>query len=116
MLNRFGKISRKLRIDHNELLLEMAEYLGVSPAFLSKTENGKAKPPVDWKYKIKAHYNLDEESYAELCESIDEARRVNTLRIHDINESDTDLMLAFARKINDMSDHEKENLRKKFNI
>lgn len=33
MLTNFGKISRKLRIDNNELLLDMATYLGVSTAF-----------------------------------------------------------------------------------
>ncbi len=33
MLTDLGKISRKLRIDNNELLLDMATYLGVSTAF-----------------------------------------------------------------------------------
>ena len=116
MLTNFGKMSRKLRIDNNELLLDMANYLGVSPAFLSKVENGKAKPPVDWKEKIASHYNITDARYSELCDSIDEARRVSTLRIPNIQEDDNDLMLAFARKLGDMSKDEKENWRKKLDI
>lgn len=116
MLNKFGKISRKLRIDHNELLLDMSAYLGVSPAFLSKVENGKAKPPLEWKYAMKQHYDLNEEEYSELCKSIEDARSISTLKIQNVKESDGDLMLAFARKIETMTDDEKENLRKKFDI
>lgn len=116
MLNEFGKICRKLRIDHNELLLDMSTYLGVSPAFLSKVENGKAKPPVGWKNAISSHYGLNSAEHQRLCESIDEARSISTLKIQNVRESDSDLMLAFARKIGNMTENEKENLRKKFDI
>lgn len=116
MLTNFGKICRKLRIDHNELLLDTANYLGVSAAFLSRVENGKAKPPTEWKDKISNRYNLDADLRRELCNSIDEARNVNTLKIHNVKENDTDLMLAFARKLDVMSDAEKDNLRKKFDF
>lgn len=113
MLTDLGKISRKLRIDNNELLLDMAKYLGVSAAFLSKVENGKAKPPVEWKEKIASHYNIKGVEYSELCDSIDESRKARTLKIPNIQEDDSDLMLAFARKLGDMSKSEKENLLKK---
>lgn len=116
MLNEFGKICRKLRIDHNELLLDMANYLCVSPAFLSKVENGKAKPPTEWKTKINLHYDLDEKDYSDLCKSIDEARSVATLKIPNVKVDDNDLMLAFARKLGDMSEKEKEDWRKKFDL
>ena len=41
MTTNFGKFCRKLRIDNDELLYDMAAKLGVSSAFLSKVENGK---------------------------------------------------------------------------
>lgn len=113
MLTDFGKTCRKLRIDNNELLLDMANYLGVSAAFLSKVENGKAKPPANWKEKIVARYHLTDAMYAELCNSIDKARSVRTIKIPNIQEDDSELMLAFARKLGDMSTAEKETLRKK---
>lgn len=116
MLTSFGKTCRKLRIDNNELLLDMANYLGVSAAFLSKVENGKAKPPVEWKNAIASHYQLNDNEYDELCHQIDEMRNISTLKIPNVKVDDSDLMLAFARKLNDMTDSEKANWRKKFDV
>ena len=116
MLTNFGKICRKLRIDNDELLLDMANCLGVSAAFLSKVENGKAKPPVEWKEKIASRYHIVDTKYSELCDSIDKARRIGTLRIPNIQEDDSDLMLAFARKLGGMSKDEKEDWRKKLDV
>ena len=41
MLTSLGKFLRKLRIDNNELLKDMAQKLNVSVSFLSAVENGK---------------------------------------------------------------------------
>lgn len=79
MLTRFGRFCRKLRIDNNELLLDMAKRLSVSSAFLSKVENGKSKPPIKWKETIASLYDLELEQEKELCESIDEARKNTTI-------------------------------------
>ena len=43
MLTEFGKILRKLRIDRQELLRDMAKNLEVSSAYLSAVETGKRK-------------------------------------------------------------------------
>ena len=82
MLTNFGKICRKLRIDNNELLADMAGYLGVSAAFLSKVENGKSKPPIEWKDMLAMQYNISGSEYVELCDSIDKARNVQIGRAH----------------------------------
>ena len=37
----FGRFLRKLRIDNDELLGNMADKLGISSAYLSAVENGK---------------------------------------------------------------------------
>lgn len=116
MLTNFGKICRKLRIDNNELLLDMAGYLGVSAAFLSKVENGKSKPPIEWKDMLAVRYHISGSEYTELCDSIDEARSVRTIKIRNVQDKDSDLMLAFARKLGNMSEIEKDNWRKKFDI
>ena len=47
MLTSIGRFLRKLRIDHGEILKDMADALGVSYAFLSAVENGKKKCPKD---------------------------------------------------------------------
>lgn len=41
MLSKTGKILRKIRIDHDELLYDMAKKLGMSSAMLSEVETGK---------------------------------------------------------------------------
>lgn len=45
MLTGIGKFLRKLRIDNEEILKDMADALGVSSAFLSAVENGRKKMP-----------------------------------------------------------------------
>lgn len=66
MLTEFGKILRKIRIDNQELLKDMAKKLGVSSAYLSAVETGKRKVPSDWVPKVAALYTLDRESKDEL--------------------------------------------------
>ena len=47
MLTEFGKALRKIRIDRQQLLKDMANKLGVSSAYLSAVENGKRRMPQD---------------------------------------------------------------------
>lgn len=56
MLNDFGKIVRKGRIDAGVTLLEMSESLGTTPAFLSGMETGRKKVPVAWVAKIEEYF------------------------------------------------------------
>lgn len=116
MLTNFGKFCRKQRIDNGKLLFDMANQLGVSSAFLSKVENGKAKPPIEWEKIISTNYDLTEEQLEELEMSIKEARNRKMVKIPDVAEKDGDLMLAFARKLNSLSDDEKVDLRRRFDF
>ena len=90
MLTNFGKFCRKLRIDKGELLYDMAQRLKVSSAFLSKVENGKAKPPEEWKESIPSMYSLNEEQKEELCEYIDEARESSIINVSAFSRDDRD--------------------------
>lgn len=111
MVTRFGKFCRNLRMDHEELLYNMAERLGVSSAFLSRVENGKAKPPTEWKNIIISEYHLNNEQAMELDRSIKEARE-NVIRIDTLSRDDRDMMFAFARQLSDLKDEEKDRWRK----
>ncbi len=112
MLTRFGKFCRKLRIDNGKLLLDMAQQLRVSSAFLSKVERGKAKPPIGWEDIIISEYDLSEEQIEELEASIYEARCSNVINISELSNDDRDMMLAFARKLDTMNPENKEKIRK----
>lgn len=108
MLTNFGKFCRKLRIDKGELLYDMAQRLKVSSAFLSKVENGKAKPPKEWKESITSMYSLNEEQKEELCEYIDEARESSIINVSSFSRDDRDMMFAFARKLDSMDEDAKK--------
>lgn len=100
MINNFGKFCRKLRIDRNELLYDMAEKLGVSSAFLSKVENGKKKPPQEWRSVLIEKYDLDAEQIRDLDRSLYEAQNYHSISLDGMNDSDRIMMLSFARKFN----------------
>ena len=71
MLTEFGKALRKIRIDRQQLLKDMANKLGVSSAYLSAVENGKRRMPQDWVSKIASIYSLDSDAQADLQNAAD---------------------------------------------
>lgn len=100
MTNNFGKFCRKIRIDNNELLYDMAKKLGVSSAFLSKVENGKKKPPKEWREVLIREYHLNEREIHDLDQYMYEAQNYDSIDISTMNDSDRMMMLSFARKFN----------------
>ncbi len=100
MVNNFGKFCKKLRIDNDELLYDMAVKLGVSSAFLSKVENGKKKPPKEWGAILVSEYNLSESQTKELDQCIFEAQNYQSIDISGWDDNDRMMMLSFARKFN----------------
>lgn len=111
MVTRFGKLCRNLRMDNGELLYDMAKRLNVSSAFLSRVENGKAKPPVEWGKVITSGYQLNEEQRKELIESINDARE-NVIRVDTLSQGDRDMMFAFARQLDGLNKEEKDKWKK----
>lgn len=109
MVNSFGKFCRKLRIDNGELLYDMAKRFNVSSAFLSKVENGKRKPPREWRNIITHDYSLSECQIKELDDCIYEAMNSNSIDISNMQDDDKMMMLSFARKFDEI---DKEKLRK----
>lgn len=108
MINNFGKFCRKLRIDNNELLYDMAVKLGVSSAFLSKVENGRKKPPKEWREMLIEAYGLEDSAIKELDRCIYEAQNYDSIDISYMTDNDRMAMLSFARKFNDI---DKDKLR-----
>ena len=113
MVTRFGKFCRKLRIDRGEILYDMAGKLGVSPAFLSRVENGKKRPPEGWEEKLISSYNLQADDRRELHESLFEAKNSESIDLRDYSDSDKEMMLAFARRVNKISRSAFEDFLKK---
>ena len=104
MVTSFGKFLRNLRMDIGELLLDMAEKLHVSPAFLSGVENGKRKIPEGWLPKIAALYGLSEEQNEKMKEAYYDSNNEIGIELHNLQANQRDLAIAFARKLDSIPD------------
>lgn len=107
MLTAFGKFSRKLRIDNGELLKDMADKLEVTSSYLSAIENGKRNVPRNWVNIISELYSLDEEQIEELKLAINQSQINTKVNLKGMENSDKDLMMALARKIDKLNKEEK---------
>ena len=102
MVTKFGKFCRKLRIDRGELLYDMASMLNVSTSFLSKVENGKKKPPIEWEQIIISKYGLSGKKLEDFQEAFFDAVNSDSIDISGMRTSDKELMLSFARKFDSL--------------
>lgn len=113
MLNEFGKFCRKLRIERNELLKDMAHRLKVTAAYLSAVEMNKRAIPLEWEEMLVSSYTLDEKKSAELKKAIDLSVKQIKIDLESYNDEKREAALMFARRLNDFDD---EDLRKLFKI
>lgn len=111
MLTDLGKFLRKLRIDCSELLKNMADKLSITPAYLSAIETNKRLPPKDFLEKIKKLYSLNGDDLKLFEQYFINSRNEKKVDMNSFNESDKNLMLSFARKLNNMNSEEKERIK-----
>ena len=112
MLTELGKILRKIRIDRQELLRDMADTLGVSAAYLSAVENGKRKAPVIWAEKIIQSYDLDFDEAKQLRIAHDESQDEIRISLQQITARQRSTALSFAKALEGLSDDELEKIMK----
>lgn len=98
MLTRFGKELKKIRIENDEILKDMAAKLNVTAAYLSAVENGNRKVPDSWIEIISREYNLNEQETIDLQNLAYEDRDSIKISFDNQNESESNLALSFARK------------------
>ncbi|WP_208441940.1 helix-turn-helix domain-containing protein [Bartonella raoultii] len=101
MLTSFGKILRKLRVDHSERLLDMAEKLDVSVSFLSSVEIGKRSVPVGMEEKIIELYGLDKATALQLRKQAYACRKSFTIKPSDSSKSE--FVGMFVRNLDNFS-------------
>lgn len=111
-LTEFGKFSRKLRIDNGELLKDMAMKLDVTVSYLSAVEIGKRNLPEKWEAEIVRAYHLNEKESEELKEAIIYSKKVFKINVESFEKEEKDLILMLARKVDNMDEKEKNNLKK----
>jgi transcriptional regulator with XRE-family HTH domain len=96
MLTEFGKAVRKIRIEREEYLGNMAEKLGVSPAFLSAVENGRRKVPHDWYNRIAGIYSINDIERRQLETAVANMNNGLFIDMTDKSADEKDAALAFA--------------------
>lgn len=112
MLTEFGKITRKIRIDNDVLLKDMANELNISSAFLSKLETGKSKPNLKLADKIKDIYQLDDRDYNDLVNAINIDTNNIIQHVFAKSKSDMKLIIKFANALKHMPKTQKQELAK----
>jgi transcriptional regulator with XRE-family HTH domain len=104
MLTEFGRYLRKLRIDHGELIKDMAEKLGVTASYVSAVETGKRNIPANWVDTIAELYNLDFIQKQEFADAASRSAQAVTLHIENVSDRQKDIAVSFAREFGSLDD------------
>lgn len=108
----FAKRIKKLMVDNDENLVDIAEVLNVSVSYVSLVFVGKKQASEEWVNKIANHYGLSSDEYNDLyndyCDSRDSLK-------YDLSESNTlqkRLAINLQRNLNDLNREDIENILK----
>lgn len=110
MVTEIGKKLRKLRIDSEERILDMAKRLGKSPSFICAVELGRKSPPSGFEELIAKKYGLTEAQKEELEHAGDRARKDFVIRPQRPMENDT--VGLFARRMKNLTEDEHSRIQK----
>lgn len=109
MITELGKELRKIRIDRDERLLDMADRLQKSAAFVSAVEVGKKTPPTGFEEAVINVYGLAADIADTLRTAADRARRAFTIEPNSALGRDTAGLLA--RRMNNLSEEQLSDIR-----
>lgn len=109
MTTQLGKELRKLRIDHSERLLDMANKIGKSASFISAVEIGKKSPPQGFEDIIARMYSLTTDAFERMRSAADQAR--TSFSIHASSPLARDTAGLLARKIDTLSDDQLQEIK-----
>lgn len=102
----FGKYLRKLRIEHDLLLKDMADTLDVSSAQLSAMELGNRTIQANIADKLVDSYGLG--NIDEIRHLIDISQPTLKADLKSANDTQRETMVMFARAFSDMSNEQLE--------
>lgn len=109
MLTELGKFLRKLRIEKNEIIMNMAEKLGIAPSYLSSIECGTRNVPKGFIDKVIAVYKLGKDQQHELEHARDMALREVKIDLANASTEKRELAVQLARTFDDF---DQETVRK----
>ena len=103
-----AKFLRKLRIDNEQSLGDMAKVLNISAAYLSAIENGKRTAPEELKDALFANFVLSEEQKLEFARLVAESRNKVEIGLAGIQDKEllpeyVDTAVMFAHDLSQMN-------------
>jgi transcriptional regulator with XRE-family HTH domain len=100
----FGKFLRKLRIDNDMSMKEMAYDLHVSVAYLSSVENQIRNIPARWLNLIITKYSLDFLQQEELKKAIENSIKTIKTDLTECTAKQREAALVFYERLKDLDD------------
>jgi len=107
VLNNLGKMLRAIRLQKEERLMDMAQKIEVSVAFLSAIETGRKEPPLSIVQKIASAYDMSKKQRIELELAVFNSR--TTFKLEPQSAIAQDTVALLARRLNKLApeDHKK---------
>ncbi len=106
-MTEIAKFLRKLRIDNDQSLGDMADKIDFSAAYLSAIENGKRIAPEEMKDNLFAKYSLSDEQKLEFARLVAESREKVEIGLkgiqQDILPEYVDTAVMFAHDLSQMN-------------
>lgn len=110
MLTKFGQFCRKLRIERNEILKDMADKLMVTVSYLSAVENGNRAIPKEWEEKLVDLYGLNDLERHQLKIAIVDTNEEIKLKLEKGDEEKQEFALKLARRFDNLTKDEIEKI------
>jgi transcriptional regulator with XRE-family HTH domain len=104
MVNDLGKFLRTIRIEKDERLLDMAEKIGVSIAFLSAIETGRKAAPLNIVDRIASAYKMKPKQRVLLELAVSNSR--TSFRLEPKSSAAQDTVGLLARRLNRLGPEE----------
>ena len=112
MLSPFGKSVRKLRIDLEVSLKNLAESLGKTSSYISAIETGKRPVTNDILEKIIIFLKPNTEMEKELRKNAELSQISVEVNLQGKNQTAREAALLFARNFDDLNNEDYENLKR----
>ena len=114
-MTKLGIALRKIRLDRQELLKDMATKLNVSSAFLSAVETGKKRPPANFIDRICSLYELNGHEKSKLLQAADMSLDEVKINLSKASSAQRQVAVSFAKALDGLTDDEISKIMRVFN-
>lgn len=115
MATELGKFLKKLRIDRDELMKDMATKTGIASSTLSSIEMGRRNPPKGFVEKLTTEYKITGSQLEDLKIAVLQSRREIPMKLSNMTDGDKSLAISFARKFENLSQEDKNRIQRILN-